>query len=172
MAETIPDFPYTKVDRCPDFTHEELSEALCKGKMGKAVGTDKVPDELLVKIGSTTDGAGKILTWFNRLLHGEEPLPDDWLRASMVLLPKIAEPVKPSQVRPICIGQAACKVYCRMLLERTKSALKYEGCSQSMGSGRQTTDYVFCVARLMQLEQEWKCGAVYLKLDIQKAFDT
>ena len=91
----------------------------------------------------------------------------------MVLLPKVTRPEDPKQVRPICIGSAAAsKAYCRLLVERTKQELQYMGSAQSMGSGRQTCDYIFCVARMMQVEQEWRRGSCYLKLDIEKAFDS
>ena len=170
----VPEFPYgpEKVSRVPDFTVEELREGLRKGKRGVAVGADKVSLELLLKLASTPEGEGKLLRWFNRLLHGEEPLPKDWGTASMILLPKTSLPEDPKQVRPICIGSSTSKVYCRLLLGRTQEALRYTGSSQSMGAGRQTSDYVFCVSRMMQLEQEWRAGTCYLKLDIEKAFDT
>ena len=90
----------------------------------------------------------------------------------MILLPKTSLPEDPKQVCPICIGSAASKVYCRLLLERTKEPLQYTGSAQSMGAGRQTADYVFCVSRMMQLEQEWRQGCCYLKMDIERAFDS
>ena len=172
--EPVADFPYgrAEVARVPDFTVEELREGLRKGKRGVAVGSDKVSLELLLKLASTSEGECKLLRWFNRLLHGEEPLPKDWGIASMILLPKTSLPEDPKQVRPICIGSSASKVYCRLLLGRTQEALRYTGSSQSMGAGRQTADYVFCVRRMMQLEQEWRAGSCFLKLDIEKAFDT
>ena len=169
---SVPDFPFSTVERVPSFTPEELHDALQKGKNKKSVGSDQVPHELLRSIGATVEGQQKILAWFNRLLHGEESLPNEWSRASMILIPKVTLPTEPRQVRPICIGQAANKLFCRMLLERTKRALQYSGSSQSMGSGRQTNDYVFSITRLMQLEREWKWGLCFLKIDVEKAFDS
>ena len=171
-ASSVPEFPFVKVDRVPDFTPEELCDALQKGKTKKSVGSDQVPHELLKTIGATPEGQHKILTWFNRLLHGEEALPTELSRASMILIPKVTLPTEPRQVRPICIGQAANKLFCRMLLECTKQALRYSGSSQSMGAGRQTNDYVFSITRLMQLEREWKWGLCFLKIDVEKAFDS
>ena len=165
-------FPREEVARADDFTAEELREALRKGKRGVAVGADKVSLELLVKVAATLEGETKLLAWFNRLLHGEERMPTDWGIATMILLPKVSLPEDPKQVRPICVGSATSKVYCRLLLERTKQALQYTESSQSMGEGRQTADYVFCVSRMMQLEQEWRTGCCFLKLDIEKAFDS
>ena len=76
------------------------------------------------------------------------------------------------QLRPICLGAAANKVFARMLLERTKPSLKYSGPSQNLGKGRQTVDYIWVISRLMPLDQEWKCGLYFLKLDVEQAFDS
>ena len=171
---TVGPFPFRaeEVTRVPDFTMEELHDALKKGKRGVAVGADKVPHEMLAQLAASREGADKLLKWFNRLLHGEEPLPEDWSVATMILIPKVAHPEDPRHVRPICIGSSTSKLYCRLLLGRTQEALKYVGSSQSMGAGRQTADYVFCISRMMQLEQEWKCGTCFLKVDVEKAFDS
>ena len=173
-GQKVPTFPFAdhEVEDVPDFSEAELHEALHKGKKGVSVGPDKVSHELLISIASTPEGARRILEWFNKLLHGVEPVPTQWSRASMVLIPKILNPTEAKHVRPICIGASASKLFARMLLGRTKDALRYQGPSQSMGEGRQTSDYIFSIARLMQLDQEWKCGLVFLKLDVEKAFDS
>ena len=170
----VPEFPYPacEVMPVPDFTCQELQDALHKGKKGVSVGPDRVSHELLLSIAATPEGEDRILEWFNKLLHGHEPLPKRWSRASMVLIPKVPAPSEAKHVRPICIGASASKLFARMLLARTKTALGYQGSAQSMGEGRQTTDYIFSVSRLMQLEQEWRCGLVFLKLDVEKAFDS
>ena len=172
--EGTPEFPFapTSVQTCPDFTSEELREALRKGRRKVAVGPDMVSLELLQAIADAPEGEEKILVWFNKLLHGHEPIPSRWSRATMVLLPKVSQPVEAKQVRPICIGSATSKVFARMLLARSQLALRYQGSSQCMGEGRQTADYVFSTARLMQLDHEWKSGLSFLKLDVAKAFDT
>ena len=165
-------FSLDEVAEVPDFTLEELRDALRKGRREVSVGPDLVSHELLVSLAATPEGELRLLEWFNRLLHGTEPLPEDWSKATMVLIPKVTLPEDPKQVRPICVGLAASKLFCRMLLCRTTQALLYQGSAQSMGEGRQTCDYVFTVARLMQLEQEWRHGLCFLKLDVEKAFDS
>ena len=171
--QKVGDFPYKaeEVQRVPDFSVEELREGLRKGNRRVAVGADKISHELLIKIANSEEGENKILRWFNRL-HGDEPLPQDWNTATMILIPKVTHPEEPKHVRPICIGSFTSKLYCRLLLARTQEALRYSSSSQSMGAGRQTADYVFCVARMMQLEQEWRCGTCFLKVDVEKAFDS
>ena len=172
--DKIPAFPYQveQLERVPDFTVEELRDALRKGKKRVAVGPDKVSHELLQAIGDLPEGENKILAWFNKLLQGSEPIPKEWSRASMVLLPKVQHPTEVRHVRPICIGSSASKLFARMLLARTSSCLNYESSAQCMGQGRQATDYVFSIARLMQLDQEWRSGLCFMKIDVEKAFDT
>ena len=172
-GNSIPPFPFqagTSV-RSDDFTIAELRMAISKGKKGKANGADGISFELIAAMNATPEGEGKFLAWFNRLLHGEEDLPRDWNKAVMVVLPKCLQPQHPRQLRPICLGSSANKIYARMLLERSKPAFVHHGPFQTMGAGRQTIDYVWVVNRLMSLEQEWKKGLLFLKLDIEKAFD-
>ena len=168
----VPPFPFRDVPRSADFSLDDLHEALSKGKRGKANGIDEVSHELLVAIGKQPQGEMKLLEWFNRLLHGEEMLPRDWGHAVMVLLPKCDQPEDPKELRPICLGSAANKVFARMLLSRTRAAFRYSGPFQNMGEGRQTIDHIWTIARMMALEQEWKGGLWFLKIDIQKAFDS
>ena len=172
QGSEVPEFPYRELSRSPDFTLQELHNALDKGKTGKSNGEDGVPHELLQAIAANARGEKRLLDWFNRLLHGEEPLPESWSRAVMSLLPKCSLPESPKQLRPICLGSSTSKVYSRMLLMRSRSSFKYSGPFQNMGEGRQTVDYIWVISRLMQLDQEWKEGLWFLKLDIEKAFDT
>ena len=115
---------------------EELREALVKGKRKKSVGIDGVPHEPLVAIGESDEGAGLLLEWFNRLLPSRS-LPESWERVITVLIPKVAQPSLAKHVRPICFAGAIKKVYCRMLLHRTRQALRFSGPAQTMR--RQTT---------------------------------
>ena len=173
-GQPIPPFPFSKqqVPISPDFTLEELRAAIRKGKNGKSTGEDRVSHELIKAINLQPQGEERFLAWFNCLLHGVEPLPADWGRAVMIVLPKCAKPEHVKDLRPICLGSSANKIYARMLLERTKPAFQYGGPFQNMGAGRQTIDYVWIVSRLMSLDQEWKKGLYFFKLDIAKAFDT
>ena len=110
-GDPYPPFPYAAVPRSEDFTVVvELHDAIAKGKNGEATGEDGIPHELLVAIGKDSEGEKKLLAWFNRLLHGEEPLPRDWGRAVMVLLPKCPLPEVPKHLRPICLGSSANKI--------------------------------------------------------------
>ena len=168
QGDPIPPFPGNDVPRSPDFTAEELRDAVRRLKNGKSTGGDGVPRELLQHILDAEGGEDLLLGWFNRLLHREEDIPKDWGRAVMVLLPKCLKPELPKHLRPICLGSFANKVYARMLLSRAKVHFVYSGPFQNLGDGRQTLDYLWTVSRLMALDAEWKYGVYFLKLDIAK----
>ena len=171
-GQPVPPFPFRQVAVSQDFTIMELRQAIAKGKNGKATGDDGVSHELLVAINREPQGEQKFLAWFNRILHGIEPMPKDWAKTIMIVLPKCSRPDKVKQLRAICLGSAANKIFARMLLERAKPALHYSGPFQNLGAGRQTVDYVWVVSRMMALDHEWKCGLYFVKLDIEKAFDS
>ena len=165
-------YPFAAPCRSEDFTAEELREALRRGKPKKAVGADRVSHELLQALGEDDQGRVLLLEWYNRLLHGEEEIPADWGRAVMILIPKVELPQQAKDLRPICLGSAASKVYSRLLLGRTYASLRYRTPSQVLGEGRQTCDYIWSMGHIMDLEREWKQGLWVIKLDIAKAFDT
>ena len=89
----------------------------------------------------------------------------------MVVIPKTSYPTDPGDLRPLSMGSAAAKVFARMLLARSEPLIRIRGPEQCSGKGRQCSDFIFVVSRLMQLEQEWKQGTCWLKVDLAKAFD-
>ena len=76
----------------PDFSEDELREAICWGASGKSVGEDGISLELLRRIAEVDRGCKKLLKWFNSLLHTED-LPARWHQSAMILLPNVARPV-------------------------------------------------------------------------------
>ena len=87
------------------FTLQELQEAAEKGKLKKAVGSDKVSHELLLQISRDEHAAPKLLDWCNNILQtGDMPLC--WNEVVMVVLPKIRTPVEAKHVRPISLSSA------------------------------------------------------------------
>ena len=157
-------------EQVEDFTITELRAAASKKASGKAVGVDGVCHELLQAICGDEQAAEQLLSWFNDIFRtGVQP--KSWCEIVMVVLPKIRFPVEAKHVRPISLSSATCKLYSRMLLERCKQRLGVPGGRQCSGTGRQPTDYVYTVHKLMHLEREWRMGLRWIKLDLQKAFD-
>ena len=130
------------------FSKEELMEAVARGKKGKSVGKDGVLHELLKVVCDDPPGRAGVLEWFNDILAGG-PAPVEWNQVIMVLLPKLGMPVSPSQ-----LSSAMSKLYARLLLGRTSSALSYTGHAQTMGESR----IMFLPSSILQLEAEWQNG--------------
>ncbi|CAE7462659.1 unnamed protein product [Symbiodinium necroappetens] len=191
FAESQPGDPHKSIhdhlegiygDRQPDLTDfrpegsfepitpGELQEAIRQGKRGKSVGEDGTSLELLDGIMQAAGGESALLNWFNRMLETAE-LPDDWYTALMIILPKTARPTQPKQLRPICLSSSVSKVFCRVLLNRSKKKMTPIGSTQCSGAGKQAIDYIHAVHKLFSLEREWKIGLCFLKIDLEKAFD-
>ena len=168
-GQTLPELgPWT--GEAQAFTEDELRAALAAGGKGKAVGVDLTSHELLQGICDTPGGFSHLLEFFNKVFCTAE-VPSDWNRALMLVIPKVSLPTEPGDLRPLAMGSAAAKVFARMLLARTEPKIRIQGPEQCSGKGRQCCDFVFTVARLVQLEQEWKRGICWLKVDLSKAFD-
>ena len=168
-GRTLPELPPWNGEASA-FTEQELLDAISRGRPGKAVGADQTSMELLRGICDTPGGVGHLLEFYNSILC-TACIPTDWNRAIMVVIPKTAYPTDPGDLRPLSMGSAAAKVFSRMLLSRTEPLIRIQGPEQCSGKGRQCCDFVFVVSRLMQLEQEWKRGTCWLKVDLAKAFD-
>ena len=69
------------------------------------------------------------------------------------------------------MGSAVSKLFARLLLQKSMQQLGQPTSRQCAGQGRQSTDYVFAMTRMMSLEREWKWGLQWMKLDLRKAFD-
>ncbi|CAE7292934.1 pol [Symbiodinium necroappetens] len=152
------------------FTLEELEQAISKGKRGKAVGVDGTSQEFLVGLAAVPGGKEALLRFFNKV-YQEAAIPADWNTALMVVIPKELFPVEPKSLRPLAMSSSIAKCYCRLLLGRTACYLQHSGPSQCSREGRQTAEYVFTIARVMELEAEWKRGVVMAKIDLHKAYD-
>ncbi|CAE7294318.1 unnamed protein product [Symbiodinium sp. CCMP2592] len=153
------------------FTVEELDKALGQMQTSKSVGVDGTSTELLVGMSKVQGGKSHILEFMNRVLITHE-IPADWNTPLMVLLPKVLTPKEAKQLRPISMGSAACKLFSRLLLNRTIPFIAPKTHSQCAGVGRQTADYLFSVWRVLELDREWRAGLCLLKLDVAQAFDT
>ncbi|CAE7625517.1 Zdhhc3, partial [Symbiodinium sp. CCMP2456] len=152
------------------FSVEEMRDAMTLLKAHKAVGCDLTSRELLVGIMEAPGGEQHMLEWFNRVLVRQE-VPQQWNEPLLVMLPKVAMPTRCKQLRPIAMGSAVGKLFARMLLTRTASALSPRTASQCAAPHRQTADFLFSVHRIFELTREWGSQLCMVKVDLNKAFD-
>ena len=153
------------------FDLEELRTALGQMKTGKSVGVDGTSAELLKAIAELPGGAEHLLEFMTRTLVTHE-IPRDWNAPLMIILAKVSTPLEAKHLRPISMNSAAGKLFSRMLLNRTLPHVVARTHCQCAGVGRQSSDYLYSVWRVLMLEREWHAGVCMLKLDIAKAFDT
>ena len=152
------------------FTMEELRAAIGHTKTGKSVGIDLTSAELLRGMCSEPVTEQAMLTWLESV-RSSARAPQAWKMTIMSLLPKTPRPSKPKDLRPISLSSAMSKLYCHMLLGRTREHILPQGTAQCAHGGRQTADYLFSGIRSFQHESEWRHGAHWLRLDVSKAFD-
>ena len=153
------------------FQVSELREVVAKGRRGKAVGFDLTSYELVKELCKDPVSEGSLLAWMETIRLGA-PVPEAWMTTIITLLPKKIKPESPSDLRPISLSSAVGKVYGGLLLQRTRQALRPRGPEQCALGGRQTADYLFAVMRTFACETEWRFGLNWLKLDINKAYDS
>ena len=153
------------------FDLEELHAALGQMKTGKSVGVDGTSAELLKAIAGLPGGPDHLLEFMTRTLVTHE-VPRDWNVPLMIILAKVGTPTEAKHLRPISMGSAVGKLFSRMLLNRTLPFVRARTHSQCAGVGRQSSDFLYSVWRVLMLEREWHAGACLLKLDIAKAFDS
>ena len=159
------------VEEILPFTPDEVKEAFLTGRKCKAVGPDGVPLELLLALMEDESTLQSFVTYFNTILSTGET-PQDWNKSVATLLPKIAQPVQPKELRPIALASHTSKAFSRMLLRRVERCLMPTGPKQLACKGRQPTDLVWSAIRMVHLAREWGVEMHMIKLDLRRAFDS
>ena len=86
-------------------------------------------------------------------------------------MPKCQQVAGPRDLRPISLSSAMAKLFCSLLLHRTRKVILPVSSAQCAFARRQAADCMFSGIRSFQLETEWRHGCHWLRLDIAKAFD-
>ena len=152
------------------FEEDELKHALAGLRKNKAVGIDHTSTELLIAVSELPGGLSHLLEWYNRILT-TQVIPQQWNKPVLVLLPKLPTPQVPKDLRPIAVGSTVSKVFSRMLLARIAAKISPATSAQCAAPGRQTSDYLYTLWRVMELSREWGASFAAIKLDLAKAFD-
>ena len=153
------------------FSVEEIRSVIQKGKSKRAVGLDLTSYELAKALCQSETSEQALLAWMESVRMGAE-VPQAWLTTILTLLPKKAKPATPGDLRPISLGSCVGKIFGGLLLQRTRAVLLPQGPGQCALGGRQTADYLFSVMKTFAVETEWKFGLKWLRIDINKAYDS
>ena len=145
---------------------EELQQMRCRS----AVGPDKIGVHLLRCIAQHDDLGPQLIELISHIISNLE-LPASWSHSFLALLAKVPNPLKPSDLRPICVSSAFNKLVSRLVCRRILPALRVGSKISCCGKGRQAADLVGGVTRIRDVAHEWKLPLLLCKLDVAGAFD-
>lgn len=156
-----------------DFTDEEIKLALSSIGDLKAPGVDGMP-ALFYKQYWETIGSDVIREVRNLLQGGE--MPDGWNDTAVVLIPKVLQPERIKDLRPISLCTVLYKIASKVLSNRLKLILPdIMSLNQSaFVPGRLITDNVLLACEFthfMKNKKSGKEGYAAIKLDMSKAYD-
>ena len=154
-------------------TEEEIAEALAKVKPSTASGLDSVCYGA-IRTFHAQDASGKLCAFFNRILSGDMPVPQEWVTGKICFIPKTARPEKVQDMRPISLTPCLGKVFCKILVSRLRMKFPPYGAGQhACRPGTQVIEPIACALSSMKLFKQHTGRQLLLcKLDISQAFDT
>ena len=106
--------------RTGSITRVEVRNAIKKLRNGKAVGCDNIPPEAIKGGGEVSE---EVLLGFCNRIWNEEKVPEEWKKGLLIKLPKKGDLSHCRNWRGIMLLNMASKVFCRVILERVKTAL-------------------------------------------------
>jgi len=180
--------PATVVDDAPLFselpvrtspiTFSELLDAVKAFKPGKATGPDTHPVEywrVVLESGTCSEGSSWLLLLCNTALDGCA-VPKSWHLSRVATIYKKGDPGDCGNYRPICLLNAAYKVFAMVLFRRLMAA----GANSRIWSSQygfrpnsSTEDALHCVRRAVERAWGERGGRLHLlALDWRKAFDS
>ena len=128
-------------------TREEVSGALSEAKGSTASGLDSVCYSAIDAY-HKCDSAGKLVGFFNEVLSEARPLPADWLRGKICLLPKVPGPSRVQDLRPISLTPCLGKIFSKILIKRLRSVFPAYGAGQHANRpGTQALEAVWLLHR-------------------------
>ena len=159
---------------------KELSLAIQALRANKAAGPDSHPLEywraVVDKPGPEVEaGAAWLLDLCNKawLLKS---IPEDWHSQRVALIFKKGDPAECGNYRPICLLNAAYKIFAMILLKRLLGAgadARVSPAQFGFRRNRGTEDALHCARRAIERALAEKHGALHLMaLDWQRAFDS
>jgi len=176
--ELLPHVPRRVTDSMNEGLMEEFTEVEIKAaldSMGdlKALGADGMPALFYKRFWSTV---GKdVVKEVTEVLNGG-PMPDNWNDTVVVLIPKVKNPDRLKDLRPISLCNVVYKIAAKALVNRLKKILPdVISLNQSaFVPGRLITDNVLLAYELAHYMQNKRRGNdcyAALKLDMSKAYD-
>ena len=136
-------------------TRIEIKNAIKKLKNGKAAGCDNVPPQAITAGGDMSE---EVLLDFCNRIWSEERIPEEWKKGLLIKLPKIGDLSYCKNWRGIMFLNMASKVFCRVILERTKIAQNEKLREDQAGfqAGRSCSDQIATMRIIVEQTIEWQ----------------
>jgi hypothetical protein len=155
------------------FTGQEVKEALDSIGDLKAPGPDGMPAVFYKKFWQTM--GAKVQEEVLDVLNGGA-MPIGWNETTIVLIPKVKNPERITEYRPINLCNVLYKLISKVLANRLKAILPeiISPTQSAFVPGRMITDNVLLayeITHLMHTKKGGHDGLVAIKLDMSKAYD-
>ena len=152
-------------------TRIEIKNAIKKFKNGKAAGCDNIPPGA-IKAGEDT--SEEVLLDLCNRIWSEEKMPEEWKKGLLIKLPKKGDLSYCKNWRGIILLNMASKMFCRVILERIKTALDGKLREEQAGfrAGRSCTDQIATLRIIVEQSIEWQSSLYINFIDFEKAFDS
>ncbi len=122
-------------------------------KAGKAVGGDKIANEL-IKYGGPR--LWEAITEIMEQIRKEEWIPESWKKEGVTLLHKGKSKLSLDNYRGVAIGSNMCKIFTRIIRTSVQKVAEERGILGEMQNGfrkgRSTNDNLFVLSQLMEKE--------------------
>ena len=104
----------------------------------------------------------------------EEKIPEEWSKGLLIKLPKKGDLSYCKNWRGIMLLSMASKVFCRVILERIKTALDEKLREEQAGfwAGRSCMDQIATLRIIVEQSIEWQSSLYINFIDFEKAFDS
>ena len=154
-------------------SREEVQQALDHTRPNTASGHDSVCYSA-IKAFFAEDSADKLAGFFDDIIQGRQPIPDDWKKGKLCFIPKCPRPSRPQDLRPISLTPCLGKIFTRILVSRLESFFpEYKAGQHACRKGAQSLEAVTCAQASMKIFRgDTGKGLHLMKLDISQAFDT
>jgi len=153
-----------------DITLAELEAAIRRVKRHEAAGPDEIPMESYKEMNA--DNKNKVLQILKKWWNNED-MPEEMLRARVVMIYKKGDTNKYANYRPISLLNSMYKLFATVLQKRIADKLDRQLQETQYGfrAKRGTADAIYLVRRMMEYGEKTTNPLHLVLLDWEKAFD-
>ena len=154
-------------------TIEEVKEAVCNVKRGKACGVDGIPGEV-IKTDAVIDFLFKVLS----VCYNTGRTPKQWGQGIINPIPKssTSDPKDPMSYRGITLTSVVYKIDCSILKTRLTFWCESENMlvdeQNGFRKGRSTIDHISTLTNIVETRKKRKLSTYCAFIDFKKAYDT